>query len=97
MSSVLERLRSGRRWWLAEVVVRLAGAGLLAAFWRCARIAQHWIATPTPHGATPGEFGICAVAFALLTTGLALGLEGPGLFRLVPIPKHSAFFALDRG
>ena len=91
MSSVFDRLRDGRRWWTAELVLRSAGLGLLAAFWHCSLTAYRWIGAPPPHRVTPAEFGICAVAFVLLTTGLALGIEGPSLFRLVPIPKHSAF------
>jgi hypothetical protein len=47
---------------------------------------------PRPHPATFLEFAMTAAAFALLTTGLAFLVEGPGLFRQVPIPRHSAFF-----
>jgi hypothetical protein len=53
---------------------------------------HRWIVAPPPHQVTLAQFGFCAVIFALLTVGLALSIEGPGLFRLVPIPQHSAFF-----
>ena len=89
MSSLLNRLRSGRRWWAAEVAFRSTGIGLLASCWHFAQLAHRWVLTPPPHQATLAEFGICAVVFALLSTGLALTLEGPGLLRLVPIPKQS--------
>ena len=91
MSSLLDRLHSGRRWWAAELVFRPAGLGLLAGSWHFAQIAQRWVLAPSPHPAAPGEFGICTLVFALLAAGLALTLEGPGLFRHVPIPKQSVF------
>lgn len=92
MSLILERLRSGNRWWAAELVTRTAGIILIATFWRTLQTAHRWVVMPPPHHATGPEFAICALGFILLTTGLAFSIEGPGLLRLVPIPKRSAFF-----
>lgn len=91
MSSLLDRLRSGRRWWAAELVLRFAGLGLLAGCWYFARVAYRSIVPPPAHPATLAEFAICAGLFGLLSAGLALTIEGPGLFRLVPIPKQRIF------
>ena len=83
----LSRLRPSRS---ADLALRLAGLGLLLACRSLALLAQARLAAPR-HPVTFADFTLCAAAFALLVSGLALCLEGAGLFRLVPIPRHSAF------
>lgn len=90
MLSLFDRLRSGRRWWPDELVLRFTGLGLLAGCRHFAQLAHRSLATP-PHQPTLAEFGMCTVLFALLSAGLALAIEGAGLFRLVPIPRPSIF------
>lgn len=92
MSGNLDRLHNGERWWAAEVIVRLGGLVLLGACYRSAVLAHRLITALPLHRATVGEFAVCAATFLLLTSGLALTFTGPGLFRHVPIPAHSAFF-----
>ena len=92
MSRYLDRLRNGQRCWAAEIALRAGGLVLLGTCYRMAMLAHRLINTAPPHPATPGEFGVCAVVFLLLTSGLALSFVGAGLFRHVPIPAHSAYF-----
>ena len=88
MTSLSHNLQSGRPGWLVELLLRAVGLALLAGAWHLGRLAHRWIVTPVPHPATLAEFTICALAFVLLSAGLALSLVGAGLFRLVPIPKQ---------
>lgn len=107
MSGHLNRLRNGERWWAAEVLLRAGGLILLACSYRTAMAALRLINVRPPHQATLAEFAVCGATFFLLTCGLALTVEGPGLMRQLPVPAHSAFFArpevrtdnlaLDRG
>lgn len=89
MSSVLDRLRQGQRYWPAEIGLRALGIGLLAACSKVLLLVHQMVTTPPSHQATVAEFGLCAVAFVALTCGLAFTIEGPGLFRWVPIPPRS--------
>lgn len=88
MRTFLVRLKDGRRWWAAELVLRTAGLCLfalcgLAMRW-CCRLANE----PPPHQPTPFELAVAAIAMVCLSTGLALALEGPGLFRPTPLPPR---------
>jgi hypothetical protein len=89
MSSVLECLRRGQRCWPAELGLRALGIVLLVACGKVLLLVHRLVTTPPPHGATVVEFSLCAVAFVALTSGLAFTIEGPGLFRWVPIPHRS--------
>jgi hypothetical protein len=72
-------------------VLRLAGLSLLGA----CRLALQWllrlVRLAPPPQATPAEFALAATGFFCLTTGLALLLEGPGLFRSMPRPPRALF------
>ena len=92
MSSHLDRLRRGERWWPAELLLRIAGLAFLYGACKLAVLAHHLIMRPPLHEPSLGEFAISAATFLCLTCGLALTVEGPGLFRLVPIPARSAYF-----
>ena len=91
MSYLLPRLHSRHRWWAAELAFRSTGLALLASCWHFAQLAHRWALALPAHQVTLAEFGICAVTFALLSTGLALTLEGPRLLRLGPIPRQNVF------
>lgn len=88
MVSIIRRLETGERWWAAEIVLRLAGLALLGV---CAA-AGLWVFRlanlPPPHQGTPLEFAGAAIAVVALSPGLALALEGPRLFRPVPLPPR---------
>lgn len=89
MSSVFERLRLGQRCWSAEFVLRSLGLALLATCGKVLLLAHRMVSAPPSHQTTFAEFALCAVAFVALTSGLAFTIEGPGLFRWVPIPTRS--------
>lgn len=89
MKTIITRMQRGERAWAAELVLRLSGLGLLGT----CRLAVMWLlrmvrAAP-PHQATPAEFAVAMAGFFCLTTGLALLVEGPGLFRLMPRPPRA--------
>lgn len=92
MSVNLDRLRQGERWWAAEAVLRGAGLLVLAACYHLGLVAQRLAVAPPLHRVTLPEFALSVAVFFLLTTGLALTVEGPGLFRQVAIPVRSAYF-----
>ena len=92
MSHAFDRLRRGERWWTAELFMRAFGVLLLGGAHRIAVWAHRIINTPPAHHTTPGELALCGVVFLLLTGGLAFVIEGPGLFRHVPIPSRSLWY-----
>jgi hypothetical protein len=91
LNSILHRLQRGKRWWAAELVLRVAGLGMLAFCALMARVVYRLANLPPPHDGTPREFILGAVAVVSLWTGLALFFEGPGLFRLLPKPPRALF------
>lgn len=92
MSGYLDRLRHGERLWAAEAGLRVLGIVLLGLCYRIAVLANALITAQPAHPTTMAEFVVCSAAFLLLTCGLALTFEGPGLLRHVDIPPHSAYF-----
>lgn len=84
----LAALRSGTRWWPAEIMLRGLGLLLLACCWRVALVAHRMATTPALHEASIGELAVSAVVILLLCSGLTLALVGQGLFRDVPLPPH---------
>jgi len=89
MPTILERLASGQRWWAAELVLRPAGLCCLAAAVALAFLVHRRIIAPPPHDPAPLDFLTCLGAVILLSLGLALAIEGPGLFRRVPRPPRA--------
>ena len=85
MSAYLDRLHNGERCWGAECIMRSLGLALLYASYRTGVFARQ---VDLAQGHTPEEFAICAAVFVLLVIGLALTVEGPGLFRLYPMPPR---------
>jgi hypothetical protein len=84
--SIRQRLNSGERWWAAELVLRLLGLALLGGSALAVRAVLHLTAR---QAGTPFEFVVALVAFVCLTTGLALLMAGPSLFRLMPMPPRA--------
>lgn len=89
MRKIRHRLESDERWWAAEVVLRLIGLALLGACAAFGRVVLRLVGHSPPHQGTPAEFAVAALAFVCLTSGLALLFEGPGLFRLLPMPPRA--------
>lgn len=92
MYAVLDRLKAGQRYWPAGFALRALGLAALAGCHRTALLLHRLVTSPPPHQATFGEFAIALATFLLLVSGLALTIEGPGLFREVPIPSAGATF-----
>lgn len=88
LSQRLADLRTGRRWWPAEIGMRGLGLLLLAGCWRLALVAHRMATTPAPHTAGLTELAVCTAVVLLLCGGLTLTFVGPGLFRDVPLPPH---------
>lgn len=89
MRVILIRLQQGERWWPAELVLRAVGLGMLVLCALSSRWCCRLVSQPPQHPGTPLELAIAAIAFACLSAGIALLVEGPGLFRLVPIPPRA--------
>ena len=97
MSRHLDHLRTGERWWTAEVVLRALGLGLLAGCCRMWLLAHAMVTSlPSQHQATLGEIAVCAAIVIALSSGISLSLYGPGLFEHVPIPRGSAWYWKER-
>lgn len=82
MRDSLARIRRGERLWPIEIGARLLGLALLVLSLRLSLALQRHLAG----GVTPGQFAAGLAAFALLVCGLAALVEGPGLWRLLPVP-----------
>lgn len=91
MGTLLERLQSGQRWWAAELGLRALAGALLALALACFRHLELRVAGAAGAAPRPAEFAAAALAFAGTVAGLALLIEGPGLFRLVPYPRRRLF------
>jgi hypothetical protein len=89
VSRIWGRLESGERWWAAECVLRAIGGALLAL--SAAMAAWLHRTLPSAHSQAAG-FAAAALAVTCLSLGLALLFEGPGLFRLLPVPGRQAHF-----
>ena len=89
MHEIRKRLESGKRWWAAEFVLRVLGLALLGAFGALWRVVIRLVGQAPPHQGTPLELAVAALAFVSLTSGLALAIEGPSLFRLLPMPPRA--------
>jgi hypothetical protein len=88
MGRIMHRLESGERWWAAEFVLRTLGLALLGL---CA-LSALWLYRsthlPPPHDGRPLEYLAALVAFLSWSLGWAFLMEGPGLFKLIPVPAR---------
>lgn len=91
MTTIHQRLRAGERIWVVETCFRLVGVGSLALSAWAARWLFHLVHSPSRHSATSLELAVAALVVVSLWAGLALGLEGPGLLRLMPRPPRALF------
>jgi hypothetical protein len=91
LKAIKEQLHRGDRWWIAELILRTAGLGVLAVCALMARTVYRLINQPPAHDGTPLEFIVAATTVVSLWAGLALLFEGPGLFRPVPKPPRALF------
>lgn len=89
MAAMIERIRRGERCWSAEFILRSAGLAVLYLSAQITRGLCRLVNQPPPHPGSPLEFAIAAAAFVCLSFGLALSLEGAGLFRPVPLPPRA--------
>ena len=92
MPRFLERLHKGERLWPAEIFLRSLGLALLLGCFKLALLAHRLVIVPQVHQPTLDEFALCLAIILALTSGLALAIEGPGLFRRVPIPPTAHRF-----
>lgn len=96
MQTFLYRLERGAGGWPAQLSLRLGGALLLGlcalAVWALA-VSMH---RPPFHSASPAEFGEAISSVVTWSLGWALLIEGPGLFRLIPVPPRHVRFDTRR-
>lgn len=92
MRGLMGRLESGAGGWQAQAGLRLGGALLLGgcalAVWALIASIHH----PPLHNADPAEFGEAVFSVIAWALGWALLIEGPGLFRLIPVPPRHVRF-----
>ncbi|HWU94782.1 MAG TPA: hypothetical protein VN029_04245, partial [Sphingomonas sp.] len=92
VKAFLRRLEQGAGGWPAQLGLRLGGAMLLGlcalAVWALAVS----INRPPMHSADPAEFGEAVFSVIAWALGWALLIEGPDLFRLIPVPPRHARF-----
>ncbi len=89
MSAIPIRLREGQRWPAAELVLRAMGLVMLLASGRLVRIAGRLAFGPAEYHRPLSEYAVCLGAVLLLSAGIALMIEGPGLFHHVQIPGRT--------
>ncbi|MEP9357539.1 hypothetical protein [Sphingomonas sp. KR3-1] len=92
MRAFLRRLERGKGGWAAQIGLRFGGVLLLGlcalAVWALT-VSMH---RPPLHAARPAEFSEAAASVIAWALGWALLAEGPGLFRLIPVPpRHIRF------
>jgi predicted small integral membrane protein len=94
MGKIMRRLESGERWWAAEIAFRLLGLVLLALCGGAALWLFRSVHLPPPHEARPLEYLGALLAFLSWSLGWACFVEGPGLFKLIPVPARYRRFDL---
>lgn len=87
MKTLIRRLESGKRWWAADIALRLIGLLLLGL---CA-LAVTWLYRSVhqlpQHDANARELFAGLVAVQGWCCGTSLLAAGQGLFELVPVPR----------
>jgi hypothetical protein len=93
MGHSIQRLRSGERWWLAEVGLRAFGLAVLALCALCAlSLCRSVRRPPADHAPDAIEVALALGTVTGWSIGWAFLVEGPGLFRLVTVPsRHRRF------
>lgn len=85
LHTALHRVRAGERCWEAETAVRSVGA-LLLGMCAAAIAGLHRLLTQPSHPVTAPELTLAALAVLGWMFGGAALVEGPRLFKLVPVP-----------
>lgn len=96
MRLLWRQLEEGEGGWAAQLGLRLGGALLLGT---CALLAWALFVSmhrPPEHNASPAEFGEALSSVVTWALGWALLIEGPGLFRLIPVPPRHIRFDKSR-
>ena len=88
MHAAFLRLRSDERWWAAEVAFRLVACILLGLAVLCGGQLERSVKALPAHEATYAEFALSGFTVFAGALGLACLIEGPRLFRLVPVPPR---------
>lgn len=96
MGRIMRRLESGERWWAAEIVFRSFGLILLGLCAASALWLYRSAHQPPLHDARALEYGAALTAFMSWSLGWAFLVEGPGLFKLIPLPPRHRRFHLDQ-
>lgn len=97
MRAFLHRLEIGAGGWPAQLGLRFGGAVLLGLCALAVTVLAASIHYPPPHAAWPTEFGEAAISVITWALGWALLIEGPGLFRLIPVPPRHVRFDCQQG
>ena len=88
MHAILRRLETGERWWAAEAAFAAVAFLMLSLAAWAAREVVLLVHRAPPHPGSPLEFVVALLAVLCGCLGLACLVEGPGLFRLVPVPPR---------
>ena len=94
MGRIMRRLESGKRWWAAEIVLRSFGLALLGLCATAASWLYRSVHQPPPHGTHALEYGAALVTFLSWSGGCSFLFEGPGLFKLLPVPARYQRFSV---
>lgn len=87
--AMVPRLRSGEAGRPVDGGLRACGLALLGGCTCAARCLHRQVGQLPLHPGSPLEAAMAALAVACLWAGLALLIEGTGLFRLMPIPPRA--------
>ena len=88
MGMIMSRLERGERWWAAEILLRAFGLALLGSCVLAALWLYHSVHLPPPHDTRALEYAAALGAFLSWSLGWCFLVEGPGLFKLIPVPAR---------
>lgn len=89
VQTIVVRLRRGEAGRPVDGGLRACGLAFLGGCTCAARCLHRQVGQLPLHPGSPLEAAIAALAVACLWVGLALLIEGAGLFRLMPIPPRA--------
>ncbi|MBO9623333.1 MAG: hypothetical protein J7500_11540 [Sphingomonas sp.] len=86
-----DRAAGARRSMGKEIAIRLCGVASLVLCAFAARTLHRLVHPPPPHQATLSELLLGAATFLTFVGGLALLIEGGGLFERIAVPQRNRF------
>lgn len=89
MKAIWGRLQDGERWWAAEIGVRLTGIALLVVCVTASWWLYRTVPAATGQPRTALDFATATSAVVSFSLGSAFTIEGPALFRSVPMPPRT--------